>query len=76
MFGKKTPATVSLAVDGMMCAHCVAHVKSALEGVRGVRSADVDLASASASVTTDGSVSVAALLAAVKSAGYEAKEKD
>ena len=33
----------TLHVEGMMCQHCVAHVKKALEGVEGVEEAVVDL---------------------------------
>ena len=32
-----------LVVEGMMCAHCQAHVQKALEGVDGVQEAVVDL---------------------------------
>lgn len=37
-----------LSVEGMMCQHCVAHVKKALEGIEGVEEAVVDLDSNSA----------------------------
>ena len=38
MFGlkKKENVTYTLTVEGMMCQHCVAHVKKALEAVKGV----------------------------------------
>ena len=57
-------------VEGMMCQHCVKHVKEALEGVGGVASADVDLESGTAVAHCDASVSDEALLAAVRDAGY------
>ncbi len=63
--------TITLKVTGMMCQHCVAHVKAALEGVAGVESAAVSFENASATVT--GSADRAALIAAVKAAGYEAE---
>lgn len=61
----------ALTVEGMMCAHCQAHVKKALEGVAGVTAAAVDLDKKLATVETSGDVSDAALMAAVKDAGYE-----
>ncbi|MGI6032913.1 MAG: heavy metal translocating P-type ATPase [Coriobacteriales bacterium] len=62
-----------LAVEGMMCEHCVAHVTEALEGVDGVEKADVDLDGKSAVVTLAKDVSDDALVKAVVDAGYEAK---
>lgn len=63
--------TITLKVTGMMCQHCVAHVKNALEAVDGVQTVEVSLENASATVT--GSADKAALVAAVKAAGYEAE---
>ena len=40
-----------LIVEGMMCAHCQAHVQKALAGVEGVTEAVVDLESKKATVT-------------------------
>lgn len=77
MFGlkKKENITHTLEVEGMMCQHCVAHVKKALEAVKGVAAVTVDLDSKTATVDALSSVSVAALIAAVTDAGYECKEK-
>lgn len=72
--GENKMTEIALSIDGMMCQHCVAHVKKALEGVDGVQSASVDLDSKSAVVTSDSDNSDA-LIAAVKEAGYEAKLK-
>ena len=63
--------TMTLKVTGMMCQHCVAHVKNALSAVPGVTSVEVSLENANATVT--GSADRAALVAAVKGAGYEAE---
>ena len=63
--------TITLKVTGMMCQHCVAHVKAALEAVNGVKTAEVSLENGSATVT--GSAEKSALVAAVKAAGYEAE---
>ena len=66
--------TKKFKVEGMMCQHCVAHVKTALEGVEGVEKADVNLKKKSAVVTLDKDVPAETLIAAVTEAGYTAKE--
>ena len=62
----------TLHVEGMMCQHCVAHVKKALEGVAGVASVDVDLDGKKATVQLVEDVADAQLVDAVVDAGYEA----
>jgi len=57
----------------MHCASCVARVEKALNGVPGVQSASVNLATERAEVIAAGSVSVAALEGAVRRAGYTAR---
>ena len=64
--------TKTLNVTGMMCQHCVAHVKKALEGVDGVSSVDVNLEAGTATVEAADTVTDEALVAAVVEAGYEA----
>ena len=64
--------TLNLAVTGMSCKHCQAHVKEALEKVPGVASAEVDLEGAKACVKADDSVTADALVKAVEAAGYGA----
>ena len=64
--------TKTLNVTGMMCQHCVAHVKKALEGVEGVSSVSVDLEAGTATVEAAEGVADDALVAAVVDAGYEA----
>ena len=61
-----------LQIEGMSCAHCVQHVKEALEAVSGVTSANVNLQSKSAEVEHGDKVNLAALKAAVVDSGYEA----
>ena len=77
MFGikKKENVTHTLAVEGMMCQHCVSHVKKALEAQKGVTDVTVDLDTKTATVDALSSVSVASLIAAVKDAGYECEVK-
>ena len=56
-------------IEGMMCQHCVAHVKKALEGVPNVETVEVSLEQNRAVVT--GSADLEAMKAAVAEAGYE-----
>ncbi len=70
---KEKTMTKTLNVTGMMCQHCVAHVRKALEGVAGVSSVDVSLEAGTATVEASDEVSDEALVAAVVDAGYEAK---
>ena len=62
-----------LKVEGMSCNHCVASVKKALEGIDGVREADVSLEDKSARVELDKDLADEALVKAVEDAGYSAK---
>lgn len=59
-----------LTIEGMTCGHCVARVKAALSGVRGVTAADVDLGKKTA-VVEGSDLDDALLTAAVADAGYE-----
>lgn len=68
---EETGMTTTIHVEGMMCGHCKAHVEKALLAVAGVTAATADLESKSATVTGD--AERAALIAAVKEAGYEAE---
>lgn len=63
---------LSLAIDGMTCAHCVASVKHALSALPGVQ---VDaVAIGAASLSYDASVVAAdAIVTAVRDAGYAAR---
>jgi Cu+-exporting ATPase len=67
------PDTVELSINGMNCASCVGRVEKALKGAPGVLDASVNLATHRATVQVlDASDTVPALVASVKSAGYEA----
>ncbi|QQL45744.1 heavy metal translocating P-type ATPase [Sulfuriroseicoccus oceanibius] len=71
--GYEVPSeSVKLAIDGMTCASCVGRVELALMNVPGVSEANVNLATGRASVR--GSAEVAGLIAAIKHAGYDARE--
>lgn len=67
---EKTGMNRTLTIEGMMCAHCVAHVESALNALPGV-SAHVDLEKKTAAVTAGPEVTDDMLRKAVKDAGYE-----
>ena len=60
-----------LNIEGMMCAHCQAHVKEALEGLEGVTQAEVSLEDKRASVTMAQEISDESLTEAVTKAGYK-----
>ena len=64
--------TRTIEVNGMMCAHCVAHVKKALEAVDGVAQANVSLEDKKAVVTLSKEVANGELKKAVADAGYGA----
>ncbi len=66
--------TRTISVEGMMCEHCVAHVKEALEAVEGVAEANVSLADKQAVVTLSREVANGDLKKAVTDAGYEVKD--
>ena len=69
LFGAKE--TFSVGIEGMMCMHCVAHVKKAFEALKGVKAVEVSLEEKKATVTAaKGSVTSAILEACVRDAGY------
>lgn len=68
--GEKTNMTKTLKIEGMMCEHCVAHVKKALESLPGVSEVNVSLTEKNATLNVDG-VSNDALTKAVSDAGYK-----
>ena len=63
--------TTEVKIKGMMCAHCEAHVKKALEALDGVESAAPDKDAGNAVLTLSKDVSADAVKAAVEDAGYE-----
>lgn len=68
--GEKTKMTIK--IKGMMCSHCEATVKKALEEVPGVISAAADHEKGVAEVETDGSADPKAMKKAIEKAGYKA----
>lgn len=63
---------LELAIGGMNCASCVAHVERALAGVDGVSSASVNLATARAHLLLAHPVATEELILRVEQAGYKA----
>ena len=74
---KKHPGvieTLTLPVDGMTCASCVARVEKALKKVDGVTAAAVNLATEKATIEFDpGKATIEKLQAAVSDSGYTLK---
>src|SRR5687767_8049483 len=67
---QEAPRHFRFGVEGMSCASCVGRVEAALAWLPGVLDATVNLATETADVRTDGSVSANAVAEAVEAAGY------
>ena len=68
--------TLTIPVEGMTCGHCTGTVRQALEGVPGVKSAEVDLASKRAKVEIDaGGFDRSKLERAVEAVGYRVPDE-
>ncbi|WP_211442114.1 heavy metal translocating P-type ATPase [Collimonas humicola] len=65
-----------LAIEGMSCASCVAHVEKALRKVAGVQDVSVNLATELATVQGDSATAIGPLVAAVEKAGYAVKQQE
>ncbi|HSC68822.1 MAG TPA: heavy metal translocating P-type ATPase, partial [Cellvibrio sp.] len=63
---------LELAIGGMNCASCVAHVEKALANVDGVRSVSVNLVTQRAQLSLARPVAVEELILSVEQAGYKA----
>jgi Cu2+-exporting ATPase len=61
----------TLNIEGMMCAHCEAHVKKALEALEQVDQAVVSHEAGTAVITLNAPVDEAALRQAVEAEGYK-----
>lgn len=64
---------IVLKVEGMMCAHCKAHVEGALLKIDGVKSAIASLEKNNVVVTLDKDIDKNILIHAIEEAGYKAK---
>jgi Au+-exporting ATPase len=63
--------TLTLPIEGMTCASCVARVEKALKAVPGVAEAHVNLATESAEIRLAGAVPRGTLVQAVEAVGYD-----
>ena len=61
----------TIKIEGMMCMHCVAHVKKALTAIDGVKSVEVSLEEKIAVVDLEREVKNEVLTSAIVEAGYE-----
>ena len=62
--------TKTVYIDGMMCKHCAASVKKALEAIDGIASVDVDLEGKKATVSLSADVANETIEKAIKVEGY------
>ena len=65
------PQTVTLRVDGMMCPHCEATVKKALESLDFVSEASADHTSGTVTVVLNGTLDPDAVRKAIEEKGYQ-----
>ncbi len=68
---KEENNTMEITVNGMMCMHCEAHVKEALEKLPGVEEATANHEANLVTLKTSADVAEADIKAAVEAAGYE-----
>ena len=68
---EETKMTKTMSIEGMMCGHCEARVKKALEAVAGVKSADVSHEKGTAVLELDDNVTDDVLTAAVTEQDYK-----
>lgn len=63
--------TASYTVAGMTCGHCAASVSEEVGTIVGVQRVDVDVASGRVTVTSETTLPIADVRAAVEEAGYQ-----
>lgn len=68
---EKENEEMKIRVNGMMCGHCEAHVKKALEAIEGIESVAASHEENLVTITNSGDIDEAAIKAAVEEAGYE-----
>ena len=65
------PATVTYAVSGMSCQHCVDAVTAEVGAIPGVTRVEVDLGAGTVALTSTAPIELDAVRHAVDEAGYE-----
>ena len=68
--------TLTLSIEGMTCASCVARVEKAIAKVPGVEQVAVNLATEAATVTSTDATAASAVAQAIVDAGYEVGHQD
>ena len=68
--------TKTVYIDGMMCKHCAASVKKALEAIDGVTLVDVDLENKKATVSLSADIANDVIEKAIKDEGYTVTKID
>ncbi len=58
-------------IEGMKCMHCASAVKSAIEKISGVNSADINLENKSATVDFQENVSLEEIVSAIENQGFD-----
>ena len=66
----RADSAISLPIEGMTCASCVARIERSLSKVEGVQSVSVNLTTERADIQASNSVDRKALVKAVEDAGY------
>jgi Cu+-exporting ATPase len=69
-------STLTLSIEGMTCASCVARVEKAIAKVPGVEQVAVNLATEAATVTSSGAAPATAVAQAIVDAGYTVGHED
>ncbi len=67
---EEKPMKKTFYIEGMMCMHCVAHVKKALEAIEGVNEVEVSLEAGNAAVTMREEIPDSVFVQAITDAGY------
>lgn len=70
---EETKMVKTYKVEGMMCMHCVAHVKQAVLDVKGIESADVSLEKGTVTVSSKKDINDRDIVKAVTKAGYKVR---
>ena len=68
---RKETNEMKIKVNGMMCGHCEAHVKKALEAIEGIDSVIASHEENLVTITNSKDIDEAVIKAAVEEAGYE-----
>lgn len=67
--------TTTYQVTGMSCGHCETAVRAELSEIPGISEVDISATTGRLTITTDGPVDDAVVIAAVDEAGYEAERQ-